>query len=239
LSLLDRPPKDRDLGHDVYMMKRVVWSLAMAVIGGMIGNLLAGTLGFVIGFFVAGIGLFFVTGHLVGGGVHLAQQIHMPSDGVTPPKREYSQAESLVARGRYEEAAIAYEIHCAEYHEDPDPYFRLARLFASPHMERYEDAVVWYRRARSTAKLSPGEDLVACQSIIELYLHKIRDPRKAIPEMARLAQVHAETAAGQAAGQELAIMRELMAKEHEGLVKFTEEFLARLPHSSGDPPPSA
>ncbi|HEY2824675.1 MAG TPA: hypothetical protein VGI83_03945 [Gemmatimonadales bacterium] len=241
MSFLDRRPGNRDLAQDVYTLKSVLWSFGLACIGAIIGMALVPITGAneilsaVLGFVLAGGGVLYFTTSWQGNAAHLAQRIHMPTDGTTPPVREYSQAESLVARGRYEEAALAFEIHCAEYSDDPDPYFRLARLYAGP-MGRYEDGVTWFRRARKTAHMTPSQDLVALQSIIELYLHKIRDPRKAIPEMAHLAQAHANTPAGDAAGKELALMRQLLLKERDNLEAFTEEFLALLPHSSGQAP---
>jgi tetratricopeptide (TPR) repeat protein len=231
--------KNRDLAQDVYHLKIVLWSIGMGVVGTAIGTMLADLyganklFGAIAGMVVGGGGLYFIATNVVGKGAHLASQIYAPEG--TPPKREYSQAESLIARGRYEEAAVAFEIHCAEYPEDPDPYFRLARLYAT-HLERYEEAVVWFRRVRKDAKVSPSEDLVALQETIEILFHKLRDPRKAIPDMAALAQRHADTPAGQAAAKELALMRQLLAEEHAGESKFTEEFLTRAVRQQGDPP---
>src|SRR5262249_40199166 len=113
--------------------------------------------------------------------------------------------------------------------------FRLARLYAK-HLERYDEAVMWFRRVRKDAKVTRSEDLVALQETVEILLHKLRDPRKAIPDMAALAQHHADTPAGPAAAEEPALMRELLADEHAGGAKFTEEFLARAVRQQGDPP---
>ena len=233
--------RDSDSALDAFRVKILMWSAAMTVVGAGIGGMLSENgyvhigagLSMLLGAIAGGGGTYFGVNRIVGGATDVVSQIHNPIG--TPPKREYSQAESLVARGRYEEAAVAFEIHCAEYPDDPDPYFRLARLYAGK-MERYEDAVTWWRRARQDAKLSPSEDLVALQETIEILLHKLRDPRKAIPDMAALAQRHPDTPAGRAAAKELALMRELLADEHAGGANFTEEFLARAVRQQGDPP---
>ena len=156
----------------------------------------------------------------------VAQTIYYPSGSTTPPIAEYSHAQSLAVRGKYEEAAEAYEIACLEGEGDPEPYFRLGRLYRD-HLERYDDAVEWFRRARTDAQLTAGQELVALQEIIELYTRKLHTPRKAIPELVQLCDRFPGTPAAEAAEQELGEMREMLAREHDGLETFTEQFLKR------------
>src|SRR5690242_6438589 len=132
--------KDVDSAEVAYRLKIITWTLPIALAGTAAGGFLGGLIGGVIGFAIAGPGVYFFALAVVERGGHLASQVYAPDGASTPHKQEFSQAESLVARGRYEEAVVAFEIHCAEYPDDPDPYFRLARLYASK-MERYEDAV--------------------------------------------------------------------------------------------------
>jgi tetratricopeptide (TPR) repeat protein len=103
----------------------------------------------------------------------------------TPVKREYSYPESLAARGRYEDAIDGYQVCCADYPEDPEPYVRIARLYRD-HFEMYDEALFWVKRARSESALNSGRELLITQEIIEVYTCRIGQPRKAIPELASL-----------------------------------------------------
>ncbi len=154
-----------------------------------------------------------------------AQAIYNP--GGTAVRREYSQADSLVARGKYEDAAAAYEVACLEYPEDPEPYFRLARLLRD-HMARYDEAASWFERARAESKLKGLQGLVITQELIELYIYKLRTPRRAIPELTLLCERYPGTPAADVAQRELAEMRDLLAREREGEADFTQEFLKRV-----------
>lgn len=227
--------KDIDAAERMFRAKALVWSLAVAVMGLAVVQLAGGSAGaspgtlmvMRIGVVVAATGVYFLVQAIVRQGASLAGQIYNPSGSSTPAKREYSYAESLVARARYEEAAPAYELYCIEYPEEPEAYFRLARLYRD-HLGQFEDAISWFRRARSDAKLTPGQELLAIQEIIEIYLQKLGTPRKAIPELALLCEKFPDTPAGQAARRELTEMRELLAREDEGLATFTGEFLRRI-----------
>ncbi len=145
----------------------------------------------------------------------------------TAVRPEYSRAESLVARGEYEDAAAAYEAECLEHPEDPEPYVRLARLLRD-HLGRHEEAVTWFTRARSDAQLKGLQGLVITQEIVELYVHKLRTPRRAIPELTLLCQRYPNTPAAQAARRELSEMRALLERERDGTGDFTGEFLKRV-----------
>ncbi len=158
-------------------------------------------------------------------GVRAAQAIYNPQG--TAVRREYSHADSLLARGRYEDAAAAYEVACLEHPEDPEPYFRLARLLRD-HLQRYDEAAHWFERARADSQLQGLQGLVVSQELIEIYIRKLRNPRKAIPELRLLVERFPDTPAAEAAQRELEQMRELLAQERDGGPEFTEEFLRRV-----------
>ncbi len=225
--------KDADAAARMYRLKSIVWGVYVGLflgvpVGGFVlyvtGNVLLGVL---VGPVLCGggvaVGSQFITARVAG----LLERIHSPSGDSTPHPREYSYARSLVVRGRYEEALAAYELHAIEHPEDPAPYFAAARL-CRDHLERAEDAIAWLRRARADARMTDGQELLAMQEIVELYVRKLRTPRKAIPELAMLADRFPDTPAGEAARQELAEMRDLLAREHEGFEPFTEQFLKKV-----------
>jgi len=132
----------------------------------------------------------------------------------TPPRREYSAPQSLVARGRYEEAAAAWEIAAAESGGDPEPYLALARLFRD-HLGQPEEAAAWFRRARRDATLPPGHDLLVSQELIELYRGRLGQPQRAIPELARICERFPGTPNAAAAEGELAALRAQIANERD------------------------
>ena len=227
-------PKDSDLAERARKLQAFTWAFAVAVTMGTIGGAgvayLSGwnpIVGAVLGFVTILSGVYLLSTRLVGGVGELAGSLHNPSGKSTPPKREYSRAQSLVARGLYEEAAIAYEVHCVEHPEDPEPHLRIARLLRDK-LQRYDDAVSWLRRARTDAKLSSGQELVITQEIIELYTRKLGTPRKAMPELASICKNFPDTPAAEGARKELSEMRTMLEQEQDGEAGFTQQFLSRF-----------
>jgi hypothetical protein len=114
--------------------------------------------------------------------------------GSTPYKRGYSEAEALTMQGSYAEAVSAYEAAIADAPEDPEPYLRIARLYKK-ELDNLDDAAFWFRRVRRDAQMSAGQDLAASRQLIELYLAS-GDRRRAIPELARIAERFVDTPEG-------------------------------------------
>lgn len=175
--------KDVDSTARVRNLHMLAYSLPGGVAGAL-GSWFGGfgpLPGFVIGCSV----VFVVTKTISESSGSAAGTIYHPSGRSTPVKHEYSYAESLVARGRYEEATVAYEVAVSEFPDDPEPYLRIARLYRDK-LEEYEQAVFWFKRARNDSAISSGQELLATQEIIEVYRDKLRTPKRAIPELARL-----------------------------------------------------
>jgi tetratricopeptide (TPR) repeat protein len=222
--------KDTDSAEQVFKFKAGVYAAtAGLVLGGAAGALTAAAagihpfFGMLIGAPVAMGTVYTVTMFVTHRSGEAAKIIYSPSGKSTPARRDYSYAQSLAVRGQYEEAARAYVEACEDFPDDPEPYFGLARLYRN-HLQRYADAIKWLELARLKANLSPGRELLATQEIIEMYVQKLHTPRKAIPELARLAERFPDTPAGEAAKRELAEMREMIAREHEGGERLTGQF---------------
>lgn len=158
-----------------------------------------------------------------------------PSGASTPYKSEYSQVQSLMVRGKYGEAAEAWEIAALESDGDPEPYLQLARLYRDK-LHQYDDALAWFRRARTDARLSGGQELLAIQEIIELYTNKLGTPRKALPELITLCERFPKTPAADGAEREIAEMREMMARELDGVAPVTAQYLESRRRRSRDAP---
>ena len=124
----------------------------------------------------------------------------------TPHRAEYSQAQALAAQGRYREAADAYEIAAAESEGDPTPYIAIARILRD-HLADYQSAAAWFRRARRDAVLTAGQELLVSQELIELYRERLGEPRRAIPELARIPRIVPNTPQAESAARELADLR--------------------------------
>ncbi|MFQ5702962.1 MAG: hypothetical protein ACE5HT_02975 [Gemmatimonadales bacterium] len=219
------PPKrvyeEREHDREIDSSKRVrtlqmaSWSLAGGVVGALAGlgigykggfNLaIAVVLGFVLGFLFT-----FLTAHLLTEGAgSVAGTIYHPSGKSAPPKREYSYPESLAARGHYEDAVTAYQLCCADYPDDPEPYVRIGRIYRD-ELENYQEALFWFKRARSEATVGKGRELLITQEIIEIYTRKLDTPRKAIPELARLVDRFPDDPAAARAKEEIRRLRETM-----------------------------
>ncbi len=197
--------------------------LTIAFLGSLPGFVIGGALGWflhqkgaplwvavlcAVGFAaVIPIGALFITGRTAA----VASRLHAPSGRSTPPKKEYSFAESLVARGAYEEGVTAFELAVAGDPTDPTPYLRIARNYRD-QLERPGDAARWFRRALSESSAPRGGATLARRELIELYLHRLGEPARAAPELARMAEEMAGTADGRWAAEKLAEVKARMAE---------------------------
>ncbi len=211
------PPKRGGL-VDTDVAERVTRLRALAF--GLIGGALGALLGFYLvqqgaPFWIAVIcfsgGWIFVsllTLLLVTSAGSAASALYAPSSGATPRKKEHSQAESLVARGMYEEAVTSFEIAVAEDPSDAAPYLRIARVYRD-HLGKPEDAARWFRRALREATLSAGMAFLVRKEVVELFTHRMETPERALPDLARMAEEMAGTPEGEWAASEL---REIKAR---------------------------
>jgi tetratricopeptide (TPR) repeat protein len=136
----------------------------------------------------------------LGGGV--AHRLYNPSGAGTPRRREYSQAESLAARGLYAEAVVAFESASAADPTDPTPSLRIARIHRD-RLAKHEEAATWFKRAFERTAPGSGLALLVLKEQVELYTVKLGTPARAAPLLARLAEERPETPEGTWAGEEL------------------------------------
>lgn len=211
-SSLSRRLKDFDSAERAFRIKTLAYSGAGGVIGGVAFTYMG--LSFSLGFIV-GTALSYMTTRLI---IHYAASlvgtIYNPSGKTTPPKREYSLARAHQIRGELDKAIAAWELNQTEFPDDPEPYVELARLYRN-ELNDFEMAISWYRRARNESDIEPGRALLATQEIIEIYTHKLKKPRRAVPELALLLERWPETPGADVARAQLAELREEMAREME------------------------
>ncbi len=81
----------------------------------------------------------------------------------------------------------------------------------------------WFRRAQRDARPAAGEALRIHRELAEIFLYVLREPRRAAPDLARLAEGYSHTPDGQWAARELAELKAEMAREREGPVEHPED----------------
>ena len=131
-----------------------------------------------------------------------------------------SAAEALAVRGEFEGAILAYQTAIQNVPGDGEAYLRIARIYRDG-LKKPEEALLWFRRAVTEAKLSKGQELLTRREMAEFLIHDLHEPRRAAPDLARLAEAYPDTRDGQWAKEELARIKEEMARE-EGVAPDME-----------------
>ena len=117
--------------------------------------------------------------------------IYGGSGASTPALRQYSLADSLVARGQTQEAAEAYKMLAEDFPADPEPRVRLARLLRDK-MADPQSAAEWFKKALAAEGIEPAMSIAITRELIELFIHKLQKPAWALPYLAQLAENHPE-----------------------------------------------
>lgn len=208
--------------------KALPYGLLGAVVGfggGLIIVMVSGALGgefwwIVLPLFtgICAVGMFFWGAWVIEGSGDLVRRLVM--GGKMKPSHQYSYADSLVARGMYDAAITAYQEAAQEEPGDPEPFLRIGRVLRD-RLERPDDAVASFRQARTAERASPQQVNLATREIIETLLYRTEDRRRAIPELARLAEQAQGTKAGDWAARTLAELKRELAwtikgEEEEG-----------------------
>lgn len=142
----------------------------------------------------------------------IGASLFSPDNHSTPPVRQYSLADSLVARGKFEDAREAYELLAEDFPDDPEPRIRLARLLRDP-LQQPDAAADWFRKVLAMKSLDAATDIAVHKEISELYMHRLHAPRRALPYLAKLSSVHRDHPVGKWAHDELAEIKQAMQDE--------------------------
>mgnify|MGYP001591330394 CR=1 FL=1 len=208
--------RDSDAGQNMVLLKAVVSGIYGGVLGGLAAFMLVrnGAPLWVAALCPVGgwLAVTLVALAIANSAGSAASNLYSPASGAPPRPKEYSQAESLVARGRYEEAVDAFELAVAEDPGDPTPYLRIARVYRD-HLAKPEDAARWFRRAVRESAPPPGTLFLARKELVEIYTHRLGAPERALPELARMAEELAGTQEGDWAAREI---RDIKARVSEG-----------------------
>jgi len=201
--------KDTDAAQNVTVLRAGSYGIFGAVLGAALGFFLGSPLAMLV---LALLGWGLITGStllLTNAAGSAASTLYAPGSGAPPRKREYSQAESLVARGLYDEAVTAFELEVAKDPTDPTPYLRIARTYRD-YLGKPEDAARWFRRALRESAAPAGLVTLTRKELVELYTHRLGTPEKALPDLARMAEELEGTPDGAWAAAELKAIKERM-----------------------------
>ncbi|HUP88295.1 MAG TPA: tetratricopeptide repeat protein, partial [Longimicrobiales bacterium] len=143
-----------------------------------------------------------------------AASIYGTKGSSTPAPAQYSLADSLVARGKYDDAEEAYTLLSEDFPDDPEPRVRLARLLRDKSA-RHADAAEWFKRALSS-KTEPAVEVAVLRELIEVYTHKLHTPEKALPYLSRVFEKHPTHPASVWARNEYQEIKQDMQQSHNG-----------------------
>ncbi len=205
-----RKVKDVDAAARAQRLHAIGWSVYAGVpLGLVVGSLM----GYPLAALLTGPLLVYLFAVLLAHSAGKASSVlNMPSGASTPRKKEYSRARALEIRGAFQEAIESYEVEILKDPAKGEPYLRIARIHRDG-LRKPEEAVKWFRRAQREAELHPGERIRVHRETAELFLHHLKEPRRAAPELARLAESHPATSHGRWAAAELAEIKAEMAGE--------------------------
>ena len=164
--------RDVDAAGRAHVVRIFSWSLMVGVVGGSLGVFGAAQgmwgAGTILVMAVIGwaVSLFFplILSSLSG---RAAETLYAPSGRGTPKQREDSLAESLAARGMYDEGVASFEEAIAEDPSDPTPYLKIARIYRD-RLGRLDEAARWFKRALDESSLSAGTATLTPRELVEL-----------------------------------------------------------------------
>jgi hypothetical protein len=211
--------RDVDSAEVAFRTRAGAYAILIGLVSIAIGVAAAGAFGFPIvagiaGGIGAGAATYFIVMFISERAGGAAASLYRPSGSSTPALREYSFADSLVARDMIPAAVAEYERLSIEHPDDPEPLLRRARV-QRDYQKAYADAALTFRRALAVETLKPETELATLRELVELYVHRQRDPQPALPYLARIAEKFSGTPAADWARAELREIKQSMLLNHE------------------------
>ena len=202
MTLLHRKLDDTDLADRSQRLRILPYCFIGLAFGGAIGAKLAGMVGLAVGMPAGFFLMYWAITAIVEGSGSAAASLYVPSGSSTPAVREYSLAQSLIMREQYDAAVGQLESDAADNGDDPTPLVLLARL-ARDRLHDNERALAAFRRAMRVAAADMALQHQLLRELVEICEHRLRDSSRALPDLARFADAHSATTAGQWARAEL------------------------------------
>lgn len=210
--------KDVDVGEAAYRLKTLLWSITGLIMGFLMGvtATVYGRSPILIPICTIAVWAFvyFGTRWLTDSAGRAGASVYFSGGGTVPAVRQYSLADSMIARARFDEAAAELQRAAEQYPDDPEPCLRLARLLRD-QLGRHDDAVRWFRQAVTRTGCTAATEIAATRELIEIYTHRLQTPTRALPDLARLAARHPHTPAAEWARRQLQEIKHEMRQEDE------------------------
>ena len=200
--------RDVDSAELAFRLRTGAYAIIIGVVFTGLGIAVAGAAGLLIGV-ASGVFVYFGVLFFAERSGRIAASVYHSSGSSTPARREYSYADSLVARGMYAEGAAQYRVHSEEHPDDPEPRMRRARVLRD-HLEEYEQAFVEYKQILAMPELARETQLAVLREQAELCTHRMREPQRALPFLARISESFSGTPTAAWARQEIADIKAAM-----------------------------
>jgi hypothetical protein len=169
-----------------------------AAIGGKFGGFPGAIIGAIAGFAL----MYGAVQAIVEGSGEAVATLYAPSGSSTPAVREYSLAQSLIMREQYDAAVAQLEDDARDNADDPTPLVLLARV-SRDRLRDHERALGAFRRVLRMPQLDAGLEHQLMRELVEVCEHRMHEPARALPELARFADRQGATTAGAWARAEL------------------------------------
>jgi tetratricopeptide (TPR) repeat protein len=193
--------------------KILAWALFAGLpMGGLVGYVLGHVL---IGAVLGPTIIWLVAMGIMRGPARAGSLLFMPSGISTPREEGHSRAEALAARGDFQGAIAVYQAAIQDAPENGEPYRRIARIYRD-HLDSPEEALRWFRRAIEDGSLPHGKEMLVRREMAELLIHRLKEPRRAAPDLARLAESRKGTPEGEWARKELEAIKKDMTQDEDG-----------------------
>jgi hypothetical protein len=182
------------------------------VVVGVAGARMAGPLGFLVGWLLGTLLIYFTANFVSDRAGRAAASLYLASGSTTPAARDYSLAETLAVRGHLQEAAEEYERCAVVFDTDPQPRLQLARLFRD-RLKKPEEAAVWFKQVLAMPNLEPAAENLVARELLELYSIRLQQPARALPVLAQLSERRKDSPLGAWAREQLERIRTLPRRE--------------------------
>jgi hypothetical protein len=146
-----------------------------------------------------------VVGEIVGRGWR-----HVAVDGSsTPYERQFSYEQSLVMKGRVDDALASFEAVIATEPELIAPRIKAAELYAREKKDAQRAAQL-FRDVLRSPTITGGDNVYVTNRLVDLYTGPLNDPGRALVELRRLIETRPGTPAAEHARRSLAELKARM-----------------------------
>ena len=128
----------------------------------------------------------------------------------TPYERQFSYEQSLVMKGRVDDALASFEAVIATEPELIVPRIKAAELYVREKNDAQRAAEL-FRDALRSPTITGGENVYVTNRLVDLYIGPLNDPGRALVELRRLIETRPGTDAAEHARRSLADLKARMS----------------------------